>query len=250
MNSEKNRQQPIPIRSALLTTGEGFIPMAVYQFLRKETDLRAIVLSSRTRPIKRTGILKEAGLWYFAQHSITALGNRLFSQSIMRSDREINKSRIILWRSACDTKTITSRLTERGISLVVVAGFHYILDHGFRAHFDCCVNIHSSLLPAYRGPEPLAWYFLEREKQLGITLHIIDDGIDSGAIVTQQAIRRPVLPLILLAEYKLAQVVPALLREFLTRLRQNDLDPRPQTGGFYLPVPTKANRKKRHKLYS
>lgn len=46
-------------------------------------------------------------------------------------------------------------------------------------------NLHPSLLPAYRGPEPLFWQFRAGEARTGVTLHIMDEGADSGPIVAQ-----------------------------------------------------------------
>ena len=54
-----------------------------------------------------------------------------------------------------------------------------------------CLNVHPSLLPANRGPEPLFWTFREGSAQTGVTIHLIDEGLDSGAIVAQEAIEIP-----------------------------------------------------------
>ncbi len=54
-----------------------------------------------------------------------------------------------------------------------------------------CLNVHPSLLPANRGPEPLFWTFREGSAQTGVTVHVIDEGLDTGAIVLQEAIEIP-----------------------------------------------------------
>jgi methionyl-tRNA formyltransferase len=54
-----------------------------------------------------------------------------------------------------------------------------------------CLNVHPSLLPANRGPEPLFWTFREGNEQTGVTIHLMDEGLDSGAIVAQEAIEIP-----------------------------------------------------------
>lgn len=53
-------------------------------------------------------------------------------------------------------------------------------------------NLHGSLLPAWRGPNPWPWVFLSNCHESGYTLHFIDPGEDTGAIVAQKrfAIRR------------------------------------------------------------
>lgn len=50
------------------------------------------------------------------------------------------------------------------------------------------VNLHPSLLPGYRGPVPTVWALLNGEKKTGITLHHLDEGIDTGPIIFQKEI--------------------------------------------------------------
>jgi methionyl-tRNA formyltransferase len=54
-----------------------------------------------------------------------------------------------------------------------------------------CLNVHPSLLPANRGPEPLFWTFREGNEQTGVTIHLMDEGLDSGAMVAQETIEIP-----------------------------------------------------------
>ncbi len=54
-----------------------------------------------------------------------------------------------------------------------------------------CLNVHPSLLPANRGPEPLFWTFREGLQQTGVTIHMMDEGMDTGDIVAQKAIEIP-----------------------------------------------------------
>lgn len=49
-----------------------------------------------------------------------------------------------------------------------------------------CINIHPSLLPEYRGPVPTAWAIEKGEKDFGISIHKMDDGIDTGDILVQK----------------------------------------------------------------
>lgn len=47
------------------------------------------------------------------------------------------------------------------------------------------VNIHPSLLPRHRGPSPVATTILEGDSQTGVTLMLLDEGIDSGPLLAQ-----------------------------------------------------------------
>jgi methionyl-tRNA formyltransferase len=54
-----------------------------------------------------------------------------------------------------------------------------------------CLNVHPSLLPRHRGPAPLFWAFHNGDTETGVTIHIMDDGIDSGDILLQEAVPIP-----------------------------------------------------------
>ncbi len=54
-----------------------------------------------------------------------------------------------------------------------------------------CLNVHPSLLPANRGPAPLFWTFHEGSDKTGVTIHLMDEGLDTGPILTQQTVIVP-----------------------------------------------------------
>jgi len=54
-----------------------------------------------------------------------------------------------------------------------------------------CLNVHPSLLPAHRGPVPLFWAVRQGLKQTGVTIHFMDEGMDSGDILAQAVVEIP-----------------------------------------------------------
>lgn len=79
-----------------------------------------------------------------------------------------------------------------GADLVVLAGFMRILKGEFlRAFSQRVINIHPSLLPSFPGLEAWKQALDHGVKVTGCTIHFVDQGIDSGAIIAQQAV--PVL---------------------------------------------------------
>ncbi len=56
---------------------------------------------------------------------------------------------------------------------------------------DGFLNLHPSLLPAYRGPAPLFWQFRAGEENMGVTVHFMDAAADTGDIVAQTNIEFP-----------------------------------------------------------
>lgn len=51
-----------------------------------------------------------------------------------------------------------------------------------------CINIHASLLPAYRGAAPIQWVILNGEKQTGVTIMQLDAGVDTGDMLLKAAV--------------------------------------------------------------
>lgn len=43
-----------------------------------------------------------------------------------------------------------------------------------------CVNVHASLLPKYRGAAPIQWAVIDGEKEAGVTIMQMDEGLDTG----------------------------------------------------------------------
>lgn len=77
--------------------------------------------------------------------------------------------------------------------LICLAGYMRILSAGFVSRYPGRIlNIHPSLLPLYRGLEPQRRALEAGETEAGCTVHIVDEGTDSGPIVLQR--RVPILP--------------------------------------------------------
>ncbi len=51
-----------------------------------------------------------------------------------------------------------------------------------------CINVHASLLPKYRGAAPINWAIINGEKETGITIMQMDEGMDTGAILMQETV--------------------------------------------------------------
>ncbi len=51
-----------------------------------------------------------------------------------------------------------------------------------------CINVHPSLLPKYRGPSPMPWAIKEGDAQTGVTIMLLDEGMDTGPLLSQVTI--------------------------------------------------------------
>jgi len=84
-------------------------------------------------------------------------------------------------------------LEEHGVELVVLAGYMHLLTRPFLGRFPGrIVNVHPSLLPAFPGAHPIEDALAAGVETTGVTVHLVDDGIDTGPILVQEQV--PVEP--------------------------------------------------------
>jgi phosphoribosylglycinamide formyltransferase 1 len=83
-------------------------------------------------------------------------------------------------------------LARQGVELVVLAGYMALLDDAFIARFrDRIINVHPSLLPAFPGLAAVQQALDYGVKVFGVTVHFVDEGVDTGPIILQRAIELP-----------------------------------------------------------
>lgn len=75
-----------------------------------------------------------------------------------------------------------------GLDLLILCRFELIPEAVFTRPRLGAINVHSSLLPKYRGVHPVSWALVDGAERTGVTVHRIDAGVDTGAIVAQEAI--------------------------------------------------------------
>ncbi len=84
---------------------------------------------------------------------------------------------------------IVSRLREKGVELVCLAGYMRILSRDFvRAFPNRILNIHPSLLPSFVGLDAQRQAFDYGVRITGCTVHFVDEELDHGAIILQTAV--------------------------------------------------------------
>jgi phosphoribosylglycinamide formyltransferase-1 len=80
-------------------------------------------------------------------------------------------------------------VVEHRPDLLVSAGFMKVLGPGFRDAVGCpMINTHPALLPAFPGVRPVADALAYGVKVTGATVHLVDDGIDTGPVLAQRAV--------------------------------------------------------------
>lgn len=88
-----------------------------------------------------------------------------------------------------------------------------------------CVNVHGSLLPKYRGAAPVQWAVINGETETGITTMLMDEGMDTGAMLLQESI--PISPDDTAGTLapRLASIGGRLLVETISRLKAGAIAP-------------------------
>lgn len=107
--------------------------------------------------------------------------------------------------------------------------------HGF-------LNVHPSLLPDYRGPFPLFWQLRDGLRRSGVTVHFMDEELDSGDIALQEPFELPAGSSGAELQKLAGELGGKLLVQAVRQLQAGTLEPRPQPpGGSYQPAPHPAD---------
>ena len=85
------------------------------------------------------------------------------------------------WQQQCG-----SLLRQRGIDFILVACWPYLIDAVLiESASSAALNLHPSMLPRYRGPDPLALQLADGNRRFGVSLHLLSQRFDRGDIVLQ-----------------------------------------------------------------
>lgn len=91
-------------------------------------------------------------------------------------------------RHAFDER-ISQLLDTHTVELIVLAGFMKLLQSAFvQKYRNRILNIHPALLPAFPGAHPVADTLAYGAKVSGITVHFVDEGMDTGPIIAQKSV--------------------------------------------------------------
>ncbi|MBM4446396.1 MAG: methionyl-tRNA formyltransferase [Chloroflexi bacterium] len=127
------------------------------------------------------------------------------------------------------TSSAIDQLNSFAPDLIVVAAFGHILPPEVLAlpKFGC-LNVHPSLLPRHRGASPIATAILQGDEITGVTIMLLDVGLDSGPILSQREVSISADDTTRLLAVKLAQVGAQLLMETLPLWIDGRIKPQPQ----------------------
>jgi phosphoribosylglycinamide formyltransferase 1 len=89
-------------------------------------------------------------------------------------------------------RAIAEFLERHGVELVVLAGYMALLTPDFLNRFPGrVINVHPALLPAFPGLRAIEQAVAYGVKVFGVTIHFVDEGVDTGPIIAQRAVELP-----------------------------------------------------------
>ena len=184
----------------------GFAVVSLEALLRSEDPVVGVV-TQPDRPKGRGNILTPSPVKLLAQQSQIPL-----LQPLKMRDPEFLQT-LVGWKP----------------DLIAVAAFGRILPPAILSLPSLgCINVHGSLLPKYRGAGPIQWAIINGETESGITTMQMDEGMDTGAMLLQEAIPITSDDTAGSLSERLAQLGGRLLVETIARLKAGTLVPRPQ----------------------
>ncbi|TVP93191.1 phosphoribosylglycinamide formyltransferase [Alkalibacterium sp.] len=86
-------------------------------------------------------------------------------------------------------REVLAHLEEAKVDLIVLAGYMRIVGKTLlKAYPERIINIHPSLLPSYPGRQGIVDAFMDKVEQTGVTVHLVDEGVDTGPVLAQETV--------------------------------------------------------------
>lgn len=96
------------------------------------------------------------------------------------------------WERGARDAALGDWLESHGVELIVLAGFMELLTREFVERFrGRMINVHPALLPSFPGLHAIEQALEHGVRVTGVTVHFVDEGVDSGPIILQRAIELP-----------------------------------------------------------
>ncbi len=234
--SNIDRTSPAP-RALFLGMAGSFSPPALLALLDSGVDVCAVVLPARDHHRSQPALrLLEPPQQ--ARPMLPVLQSSLHN-SITNSAW---KHKIPVWEVGRMSAPETINLfTQYQPDIMCVACFSRYIPRAILAIPRLgCLNVHPSLLPANRGPDPLFWTLHEGQRETGVTIHMMDEGLDTGPIVAQEGVMVPDGISYAQLEAECAVLGGKLLVRSLWQLYGGSatFTPQDETKSSYLPMPT------------
>tara|TARA_B100000963_G_scaffold3144_1_gene2395 strand:- start:1651 stop:2415 length:765 start_codon:yes stop_codon:yes gene_type:complete len=129
------------------------------------------------------------GLDFFLYYSFKYISSKLNSDKSIFSFLKLNNIPIITLNENINSKSSVEKIKFYKPDLLIsILGNQIFKDPIINLATKGCINLHTALLPKYRGLMPTFWVMKNNEKKTGVSVFFVDKGIDSGPIIVQEEI--------------------------------------------------------------
>jgi phosphoribosylglycinamide formyltransferase-1 len=157
------------VNVAVLASGTGSNLQALLDTVHGVGEVRVVAVASDKPDAPALARARSAGVPV-----------RVFPVSEFAGDRDARDGALGDW------------LVASQVELVVLAGYMQLLTPGFIERFrERIINVHPALLPAFPGLHAVEQALAYGVKVFGVTVHFVDEGVDSGPVILQRAIELP-----------------------------------------------------------
>lgn len=157
-----------PKRVAVLASGGGTNLQAILDTVHGREGIEVVAVASNRAGAPALRRAEAAGV----PHAVFAASDH--------SDRAARDAAMAHW------------LLEHHVGLVALGGYMELLSPAFLSRFPrSVINVHPALLPAFPGLNAIEQALAAGVKVFGVTVHLVDEGVDSGPIVLQKAVELP-----------------------------------------------------------
>lgn len=184
-----------PLTAVIITQHEPFvIPLLLDRLLAEKRDRIATVFIAEDPQAE--GLLATAGRWgsvfdpltfvrYGLRYAVAKLSGAGPAKIARRHEVPVESVEDI------NAPEFLARLEEMGVDVVISVSCPQIFRELLRLPPMGCVNVHAGPLPRYRGMLPTFWALYEHEEETAVTVHYMNEELDDGPIILQEAVPIP-----------------------------------------------------------
>ena len=174
-----------------------------------------------------------------APDSKAGRGKKIISSAV--KDYALSKDIPVLQPINLKATEFISKLQKLNASVYAVVAFRMLPKIVWSLPPLGTINLHASLLPNYRGAAPINWVLINGEKETGVTTFLIDEAIDSGALLLKESIPILIEDNFEILHNKLLKIGAPLLSKTLLQLSGKSIIPKTQKRSKLLKLAPKLN---------
>jgi methionyl-tRNA formyltransferase len=163
--------------------------------LPEKHQISGVIVASASPFGKRETFFQKAiktknifGLYFFLYYSVKFVYSKLFKLSLRKILKNHNIPEINIEGSINSKNNLKIIQSYKPDLLVSILGNQIFKKPLLELAPKGCINLHTALLPKYRGLMPSFWVLKNKEKYTGVSVFLVDEGIDSGPIIVQEKI--------------------------------------------------------------